>query len=223
MTFVRFTISRLRGTSDSTLGDRYNIHIQNPAVMSKYDWLPPLQQDSKRRAYSSHSLTGRSREAAHWLKYVTRELWMNKPLLRQSRLGRFRVSNDSAPASRYVCESDVCKTNGVDRANWEQQYKRRVHNRCTAGRACSCECAINRALSDLEINIDIADSSTPDSASGSPVVTSTQNSSWIGSVLSPEITSTILLLDSWFHSTHVHVLTQAQRRNKDVLIVLNAI
>ena len=55
---------------------------------------------------------------------------------------------------------------------------RRVHNRCTAGRAYSYECAINRALSDLEMNIDIADGSTPDSASGSAVVTSAQNSSY---------------------------------------------
>ena len=140
--------------------------------------------------------------------------------------GRFRISGDPAPASRYVCESDVCGTNGVDRRSWQQRtrpHMHRVHNRCTADKACSCECAIKRALSDLEMNIDIADSSTPDSASGSPVVTSAQNSSWIGSVLSPEITSTILLLDSCFHSTHVHVLTQAQRGNKDVLIVLNAI
>ena len=91
---------------------------------------------------------------------------MNKPLFEQLMLGRFGVSNDSAPASRYVCESDVWGTNGVDRASWEQQtrppYMRRVHNRCTAGRACSCECAISRALSDLEMNIDIADGSTPD-------------------------------------------------------------
>ena len=107
---------------------------------------------------------------------------MNKPLLKQLRLGCFRFSNDSAPASHYVCESNVCGTNGVDRASGEQQtrppYMRRVHNRCTAGRACSCECAINRALTDLEMNIDIADGSTPDSAPGSAVVTSAHNSSY---------------------------------------------
>ena len=54
----------------------------------------------------------------------------------------------------------------------------RVHSRCTADRACSCECAIKRALSDLEMNIVIADSSTPDSASGLAVVTSAQASSY---------------------------------------------
>ena len=100
---------------------------------------------------------------------------MNKPLFEQLMLGRFRVSNDSAPASRYVCESNVCGTNGADRSSWEQRampHMHKVHSRCTADRACSSECAIKRALSDLEMNIDIADSSTPDSASGSAVVTS---------------------------------------------------
>ena len=173
---MRFMVSHLRGPGNSPRGDRYNVHKQNTAVMSKYDWLPPLQQDDEQIAYYSRTLVGRSQEAAYWLKYVTRELWMNKPLLKQLKLGRFRIVNDSAPASHYACKSDVWGTNGVDRPSWELRerppYMHRVHNRCTADRACSCECAINRALSDLEMNIDIADGSPPDSASGSTVETS---------------------------------------------------
>ena len=67
-TFVRFMISRLRDASDSSRGDRYSIHKQYAAKMSKYDWLPPLLPDGERRAYYSSSLTGRSHEAAYWLK-----------------------------------------------------------------------------------------------------------------------------------------------------------
>ena len=106
-TCLRFMISRLRDANDSTLGGRYNIHRQHAAVMSKYDWLPPLQQGGEQRAYYPRSLADMSHEAAYWLRYVTRELWMIKPLLRQLMLGRFGASNDSAQASRHVCESDV--------------------------------------------------------------------------------------------------------------------
>ena len=75
-----------------------------------------------------------------------------------------------------------------------------------------------RPLSPHERSVHISQANTVDSASNG-----TTETPWIGSVLSPEITSTIPLLDSCFHSTRVHVLTQAQRGNKDVLTVLNAI
>ena len=168
-TFVRFMISRMRDTRDSSLGDRVNIQKDHGATMSEYDWVPPQRPDGKRRAYYSSSMTGRSHE------YATKELWMVTALFKQLMRGRFRVGEDSAPTSRYVRESDVCGTNGVDRRSWERQtrpHMHSVHNRCTSDRACSCECAIKRALSDLEMNIDISDtgSSTPDSASGSAVV-----------------------------------------------------
>ena len=38
-----------------------------------------------------------------------------------------------------------------------------------------------------------------------------------------EITNAIMLLDSCFHSTHVHVITQAQRCNKDVRAVIDTL
>ena len=132
--------------------------------------------------YYSSSLSSSSYEAAYWLKCVTRELWINKDLFNQLMQGRFRVGEDAAPAGRYVCESDLWGTNWVDRPSWENRtgkpFMYRVHNRCIADRACSCECAIKRALSDLEMNLDIADGSTPDSASGSAIVTAARASGY---------------------------------------------
>ena len=106
---------------------------------------------------------------------------MNKALFKQLMLGRFRIGTDPTTAAHYVCESDACGTNGIDMRSWEhrdQPHLHRVHNRCTADRACSCECAMKRALSDLEMNIDIADGSTPDSASGAAMLAAVQRASY---------------------------------------------
>ena len=110
-TFLRFMFSRLRERSDSALGDRFELHVRHAAIVSHYNWVPPPVLDGKRRAYYSSSMSGRSYEAAYWLKYVTKELWMNKALFKQLMLGRFRIGTDPAPTSCYVCESDVCGTN----------------------------------------------------------------------------------------------------------------
>ena len=40
---------------------------------------------------------------------------------------------------------------------------------------------------------------------------------WGKTMLPSEITNTILLLDSCFHSTHIHVITQAQRCDRNAL------
>ena len=196
-TFLRFMISRLRERSDSALGDRFELHVRHPAMVSHYNWVPPPALDGERRAYYSSSMSGRSYEAAYWLKYVTKELWMNKALFKQLMLGRFRIGTDPATTSHYVCESDVCGTNGIDRRSWEQQERprsHRVHNRCTTDRACSCECAIKRALSDLEKNIDIADGSTPDSASGATMLAAVQQASY-GSL-------TFEVIQKFHHASH---------------------
>ena len=64
-TFVRFMISHLRDTSDSSLGDRFDIQQEHAATVSEYDWVPPQQPDGKRRAYYASNTTGRSYEAAY--------------------------------------------------------------------------------------------------------------------------------------------------------------
>ena len=55
-TFLRFMISRLRDTSDSALGDRFEIHEKHAATVSHYNWVPPPEPDGKRRAYYSSSI-----------------------------------------------------------------------------------------------------------------------------------------------------------------------
>ena len=61
-TFLRFMITRLRGRSDSPLGDRFELHVRHPAVVSQYDWVPPPSLDGERRAYYSSSMSARSYE-----------------------------------------------------------------------------------------------------------------------------------------------------------------